>query len=147
MRWLLTTYNIKGRFCISIHDEVRYLVSDSDRYRAALALQIANLLTRSMFSYKLGMNDLPQVSVINCCLGHRGSGCSFVVPHIPAGCGCSFIIPVGCECSFIILHIPGGSGCSFITPYIPGDNGCSFIFPQIPGISDCSFIIPHIPGG
>lgn len=61
MRWLLSAYNIKGRFCISIHDEVRYLVKSSDCYRAALALQITNLLTRCMFSYKLGMNDLPQV--------------------------------------------------------------------------------------
>lgn len=49
------------RFCISIHDEVRYLVKSEDRYRAALALHLANLYTRSMFSYKLGMNDLPQV--------------------------------------------------------------------------------------
>lgn len=60
MRWLMDTYNIDGRFCISIHDEVRYLVKSKDRYRAALALQITNLLTRSMFAYKLDMNDLPQ---------------------------------------------------------------------------------------
>ncbi|MBA1333051.1 hypothetical protein QQ73_18975 [Candidatus Endoriftia persephone str. Guaymas] len=61
MRWLFEEFNIDGRFCISIHDEVHYLVRSEDRYRAALALQITNLLTRSMFSYKLGMNDLPQV--------------------------------------------------------------------------------------
>jgi len=61
MRWLLDTYHIDGRFCISIHDEVRYLVASSDRYRAALALQITNLLTRSMFAYKLGFDDLPMV--------------------------------------------------------------------------------------
>lgn len=47
MRWLFEEYNIDGRFCISIHDEVRYLVRSEDRYRAALALQITNLLTRS----------------------------------------------------------------------------------------------------
>ena len=41
--------------------QVRYLVNSEDRYRAALALQITNLLTRSLFAYKLGMNDLPQV--------------------------------------------------------------------------------------
>lgn len=46
MRWLMEEYNIDGRFCISIHDEVRYLVKSEDRYRAALALQITNLLTR-----------------------------------------------------------------------------------------------------
>lgn len=60
MKWLFTKYNIDGRFCISIHDEVRYLVSSKDKYRAALALQITNLLTRAMFAHKLGMNDLPQ---------------------------------------------------------------------------------------
>jgi len=65
MRWLLETYQIDGRFCISIHDEVRYLVTSQDRYRAALALQVTNLLTRAMFAHKLGMNDLPLV-----CMAH-----------------------------------------------------------------------------
>ncbi|KAI1280932.1 DNA polymerase subunit gamma-1 [Halotydeus destructor] len=60
MKWLCDHYGIKGRFAISIHDEVRYIVKDEDVYRAALALQISNLLTRSIFCYKLGMKDLPQ---------------------------------------------------------------------------------------
>ncbi|KAM3870691.1 DNA polymerase subunit gamma-1 [Diretmus argenteus] len=60
MRWLFEEYDIDGRFCISIHDEVRYLVCSEDRYRAALALQITNLLTRCMFAHALGMQDLPQ---------------------------------------------------------------------------------------
>ncbi|XP_066885984.1 DNA polymerase subunit gamma-1 isoform X2 [Kogia breviceps] len=60
MKWLFEEFAIDGRFCISIHDEVRYLVREEDRYRAALALQITNLLTRCMFAYKLGLNDLPQ---------------------------------------------------------------------------------------
>ncbi|XP_006867231.1 PREDICTED: DNA polymerase subunit gamma-1 [Chrysochloris asiatica] len=60
MKWLFEEFGIDGRFCISIHDEVRYLVRQEDRYRAALALQITNLLTRCMFAYKLGLNDLPQ---------------------------------------------------------------------------------------
>ncbi|KAM6202157.1 DNA polymerase subunit gamma-1 isoform 2-T2 [Rhynchocyon petersi] len=60
MKWLFEEFDIEGRFCISIHDEVRYLVREEDRYRAALALQITNLLTRCMFAYKLGLNDLPQ---------------------------------------------------------------------------------------
>ncbi|XP_043838904.1 DNA polymerase subunit gamma-1 isoform X1 [Dromiciops gliroides] len=60
MKWLFEEFDINGRFCISIHDEVRYLVQEKDRYRAALALQITNLLTRCMFAYKLGLNDLPQ---------------------------------------------------------------------------------------
>ncbi|XP_063585594.1 DNA polymerase subunit gamma-1-like [Penaeus indicus] len=60
MRWLFQEYNIRGRFCISIHDEVRYLVATEDSHRAALALQITNLLTRSLFAQKLGFKDLPQ---------------------------------------------------------------------------------------
>lgn len=59
MRWLIDKFDIKARFSISIHDELRYLCAEEDRYRVALALQISNLLTRSMFAYKLGMNDLP----------------------------------------------------------------------------------------
>uniref|UniRef100_A0A673TT22 DNA polymerase subunit gamma-1 n=1 Tax=Suricata suricatta TaxID=37032 RepID=A0A673TT22_SURSU len=60
MKWLFEEFAIDGRFCISIHDEVRYLVREEDRYRAALALQVTNLLTRCMFAHKLGLNDLPQ---------------------------------------------------------------------------------------
>eukprot|EP00795_Rhopilema_esculentum_P006484 gene6484-11938_t len=72
MKWLFAEFNIQGRFCISIHDEVRYIVKEKDRYRAALALQITNLFTRAMFAYKLGMNDLPQAS--NC------DTCNFAAP-------------------------------------------------------------------
>ena len=60
MEHLIEKYDIKARYLISVHDELRYLVVEEDRYRAALALQIANLWTRSLFAYKLGMDDLPQ---------------------------------------------------------------------------------------
>ncbi|KAF7308725.1 POLAc domain-containing protein [Mycena chlorophos] len=60
MDHLIAKYGIKARYLISVHDELRYLVADEDRYRAALALQIANVWTRSLFAYKLGMDDLPQ---------------------------------------------------------------------------------------
>ncbi|KAF8893833.1 DNA polymerase family A-domain-containing protein [Infundibulicybe gibba] len=60
MDYLIAKYNIDARYLISVHDELRYLVADEDRYRAALALQIANLWTRCMFAYRLGMDDLPQ---------------------------------------------------------------------------------------
>jgi len=60
MDYLVAKYDIKARYLISVHDELRYLVEESDKYRAALALQIANLWTRSLFAYKLGMDDLPQ---------------------------------------------------------------------------------------
>ncbi|OQV22065.1 DNA polymerase subunit gamma-1 [Hypsibius exemplaris] len=59
MKWLMTKYDIRGRFCLSIHDEVRYLVEDDDRDRAVLALHLTNLLTRAMFAHRLGMYDLP----------------------------------------------------------------------------------------
>ncbi|GBE88836.1 hypothetical protein SCP_1402430 [Sparassis crispa] len=60
MEHLITKYNIHARYLISVHDELRYLVKEEDRYRAALALQIANLWTRSLFAFRLGMDDLPQ---------------------------------------------------------------------------------------
>ncbi|KAJ1664814.1 DNA-directed DNA polymerase gamma mip1 [Coemansia sp. RSA 1813] len=60
MTYLSRCYNIDMRFVISVHDEVRYMVSERDVPRAALALQISNLWVRSLFSYRLGMEDLPQ---------------------------------------------------------------------------------------
>ncbi|KAJ3634475.1 hypothetical protein Zmor_016447 [Zophobas morio] len=52
-------YCIRYKFVISIHDEVRFLVSERDRYRAALALHLSNLYVRAYFSMRLGMHDLP----------------------------------------------------------------------------------------
>lgn len=100
MRWLFEEFNIDGRFCISIHDEVHYLVRSEDRYRAALALQITNLLTRSMFSYKLGMNDLPQsVAFFSCvdidtCL-RKEVTMDCVTPSNPRGLHRGYGIPSG----------------------------------------------------
>uniref|UniRef100_H2YW38 DNA polymerase subunit gamma-1 n=1 Tax=Ciona savignyi TaxID=51511 RepID=H2YW38_CIOSA len=59
MRWLIKTYNLDARFVLSIHDEVRYLSNTTIAHEVALALQISNILTRSMFAYKLDMHDLP----------------------------------------------------------------------------------------
>ncbi|KAM7351848.1 DNA polymerase gamma, catalytic subunit tam [Cochliomyia hominivorax] len=56
MRWLLGD---KARFCLSFHDELRYLVEEKFAYQAALAMHITNLLTRSFCSSRLGLNDLP----------------------------------------------------------------------------------------
>lgn len=44
MRWLMKD-NI--RFCLSFHDEVRYIVKEEYAYKAALAMHLTNLLTRS----------------------------------------------------------------------------------------------------
>lgn len=57
MRWLMKD-NI--RFCLSFHDEIRYLVPDQYAYHAALAMHVTNLLTRSFCVYKIGLHDLPQ---------------------------------------------------------------------------------------
>ncbi|XP_053616538.1 DNA polymerase subunit gamma-1, mitochondrial [Plodia interpunctella] len=48
-----------ARFCLSFHDEVRYLVPEEHKYETALALQITNLLTRAFCSQRVGINDLP----------------------------------------------------------------------------------------
>ncbi|XP_060816986.1 DNA polymerase subunit gamma-1, mitochondrial [Bombus pascuorum] len=56
MKWLMKD-NI--RFCLSFHDEVRYLVPSRYKYNAALAMHITNLLTRSFCASRLGMYDLP----------------------------------------------------------------------------------------
>lgn len=60
MDFLARRYNIDARLAISVHDEIRYLVKDEDKYRAAMALQVANLWTRAMFAQQVGINDLPQ---------------------------------------------------------------------------------------
>lgn len=60
MHYLLEKYAIDARLMISIHDEIRYLVAEKDKYRVALALQVANIWTRCFFSEQMGINDLPQ---------------------------------------------------------------------------------------
>lgn len=57
MKWIMGD---KVRFCISFHDEVRYIVPERYKYQAALALHVSNLLTRSFCAYRLGIHDLPQ---------------------------------------------------------------------------------------
>lgn len=100
MKWLFEEYDINGRFCISIHDEVRYLVQEQDRYRAALALQITNLLTRCMFAYKLGLQDLPQsvaffsaVDIDRCLRKEVTMNCA--TPSNPTGMEKKYGIPRG----------------------------------------------------
>ncbi|KAM4619356.1 DNA polymerase subunit gamma-1 [Polymixia lowei] len=100
MRWLFEENDIDGRFCISIHDEVRYLVRSDDRYRAALALQITNLLTRCMFAHALGMQDLPQsvaffsaVDIDQCLRKEVSMDC--VTPSNPTGVERRYGLPQG----------------------------------------------------
>ena len=60
MDHLIRRFNINARLAITVHDEIRYLVKEEDRYRGAMALQVANVWTRAMFSQQMGINDLPQ---------------------------------------------------------------------------------------
>ncbi|KAI4132634.1 MAG: hypothetical protein LQ338_000574 [Usnochroma carphineum] len=60
MDYLIRRFNIDARLAITVHDEIRYLAKEEDKYRAAMALQVANVWTRAMFSQQMGINDLPQ---------------------------------------------------------------------------------------
>ncbi|KAK6351145.1 DNA-directed DNA polymerase gamma mip1 [Orbilia javanica] len=60
MDYLIQQYRLKARLMITVHDEIRYIVQWEDRYKVAMALQVANIWTRSMFSQQMGINDLPQ---------------------------------------------------------------------------------------
>ncbi|KAF2272518.1 uncharacterized protein EI97DRAFT_470357 [Westerdykella ornata] len=60
MDHLTRRFNINARLALTVHDEIRYLVKDEDKYRAAMALQVANVWTRAMFSQQMGINELPQ---------------------------------------------------------------------------------------
>jgi len=59
VNWLFSQLNVSGRFVLSIHDEVRFLVRSEDRYRAALALHLANLLVRAEIVAQLGLDNMP----------------------------------------------------------------------------------------
>lgn len=115
MKWLFEEFEINGRFCISIHDEVRYLVQSEDRYRAALALQITNLLTRCMFAYKLGMQDLPQsvaffsaVDIDRCLRKEVTMDC--ITPSNPTGMERRYNVPQGDALDiYQLLNITKGS--------------------------------------
>ncbi|KXT01583.1 hypothetical protein AC578_6359 [Pseudocercospora eumusae] len=60
MEYLCKRYNIDARLALTVHDEIRYLAKDEDKYRTAMALQVANVWTRAMFSQQMGIDDLPQ---------------------------------------------------------------------------------------
>lgn len=60
MEYLIKKYKVDARLMITVHDELRYLVKDEDKYKIALLLQISNLWTRAMFVERLGFTELPQ---------------------------------------------------------------------------------------
>ncbi len=60
MDYLCRRYKINARLSLTVHDEIRYLSKMEDKYRCAMALQVANVWTRAMFSQQMGIDDLPQ---------------------------------------------------------------------------------------
>lgn len=60
MEYLIEKYGIDARLAITVHDELRYLVKETDKYKAALLLQISNIWTRAMFCEQLGIKEVPQ---------------------------------------------------------------------------------------
>ena len=60
MDYLIRRFNIDARLAITVHDEIRYLAKEEDKYKAAMALQVSNVWTRAMFSQQMGIHDLPQ---------------------------------------------------------------------------------------
>ncbi|KAK9477567.1 DNA polymerase family A-domain-containing protein [Lipomyces japonicus] len=59
MDYLIERFKLDARLCLTVHDEIRYLVKDKDTYKVAMALQISNLWTRAIFCEQLGINDIP----------------------------------------------------------------------------------------
>ncbi|CUM65179.1 uncharacterized protein PRCAT00002807001 [Priceomyces carsonii] len=60
MDYLLQKYQLEARLALTVHDEIRYLAKEKDRYIIALLLQISNLWTRAMFSELMGIPEVPQ---------------------------------------------------------------------------------------
>jgi DNA polymerase gamma 1 len=57
--YLSKQWNLKARYMISIHDELRYLCADEDSYKLALVFQIAHLWVRSYICEKWGFYSVP----------------------------------------------------------------------------------------
>ena len=60
MDYLTSLCNLAARLSITVHDEIRYLCKEEEKYRVAMALQVANLWTRAFFAQEMGIEDLPQ---------------------------------------------------------------------------------------
>jgi DNA polymerase gamma 1 len=60
MDYLLRLHGLSARVALTVHDEIRYLAKEGEKYKVALCLQIANLWTRALFAQQVGIEDLPQ---------------------------------------------------------------------------------------
>lgn len=112
MRWLI---HPNVRFCLSFHDEIRYLVPNEHRYQTALALHVTNLLVRAFCVKKLGMTDLPQsvaffssVEVDTALRKDALSDC--VTPSNPHGLSKGYGVPLGESLDIIkAIELSGGN--------------------------------------
>lgn len=100
MKWLFEEYQIDGRFSISIHDEIRYIVKEHDIYKAAMALQFSNLIARAYFTAALGLNDLPasvaffsSIEIDKCLRKDVNHDC--ITPSNPLGLSKGYGVPTG----------------------------------------------------
>ncbi|CUS20794.1 LAQU0S01e14796g1_1 [Lachancea quebecensis] len=60
MNYLIKKFSLRARLALSIHDEIRFLTAEEDKYKTAMALQVSNLWTRAIFCEQMGIKDLPQ---------------------------------------------------------------------------------------
>ncbi|QDS76177.1 DNA-directed DNA polymerase gamma mip1 [Venturia effusa] len=60
MDYLIRRFNLTARLSLTVHDEIRYLCKEEEKYKVAMAMQVANVWTRAMFAQQLGIEDLPQ---------------------------------------------------------------------------------------
>lgn len=68
MEHLCKIYGVDARLAITVHDEVRYITKEENKYKCAMLLQIANLWVRAMFCYQLGIENIPQSCAFFSCV-------------------------------------------------------------------------------
>jgi DNA polymerase gamma 1 len=59
LEYLCSEHNVKARFMISIHDEIRYICPEADCYKLAYCFQIAHIWTRAFICHKWGFSSIP----------------------------------------------------------------------------------------
>lgn len=59
MKYLLKKYNLRAKFCISIHDSVTYLAPDDQAQQVAACFQVAHAWSWAWLRFNYGMNNLP----------------------------------------------------------------------------------------
>ena len=57
---MIARYQVDARLILTVHDEIRYMVKEDQKYKLALLLQVSNLWTRAMFCEQMGLKEVPQ---------------------------------------------------------------------------------------